>query len=298
MSRRGDYTDEMFTKRLSDEDVEAVLSGQIPDDEELAEIARVLSALDPENFADTTGDKAAEFAHRAAAVARAGEPAQLAATARFRRGLSLTPRLAPAAVAAILLFAMTGVAVASDSSVPGDSFYGIDRALERVGIGNGGAAERLEEASILTENGDSAEALELLAESFDLESSEASDALLRASQRIRENGAADSEVADMLQWMSEADIRGREFGEGVSDRAQELGNDGQGTDPEDRGQSGEAPGQTDETPGQQGDQGQSDDGQSSDGQGSQGQGSQGRGNQDQGNQGQGSSGSTPGKSRP
>ncbi len=285
MSRKGDYSDEMFTKRLSDEDVEAVLSGQAPDDPELAEIARVLSALDSEKFADKTGEKAAEFARRAAAMTQTGEHAKLAATARYRRGLSLTPRLAPAAVAAILILtAMTGVAVASDSSVPGDALYGIDRALERIGIGDGGDAERIEEASVLTDNGDSAEALELLAETFDLESSEASDALLRASQRIRENEAANGEVADLLEWMSTADFRDREFGEDVADQARDLGNGGQGTGSEDRGKSGEAPGQNNETPGQSGDQSQGTQDKDNPGQGGQGQ-------------GQGNNGSTSGQSQ-
>ncbi|HEX6287275.1 MAG TPA: hypothetical protein VFZ80_07300, partial [Acidimicrobiia bacterium] len=244
MSRDGDYSDEMFTKRLSDEDVEAVLSGQAAHDPELAEIARVLSALDPERFIPETGEKAAEFARKASAVARTGEPAKLAATARFRRGLSLTPRLAPAAVAAILLFAVSGVAVASNAAVPGDALYGIDRALERIGIGNGGAAERIEEASVLTENGDGAEALELLAETFDVESSQASDALRKASDRIRENEAANSEVADMLDWMAGEDSRDRQFGQDVAEEARELGN---GEGGEDRGQSGEAPGQDKDT---------------------------------------------------
>ena len=274
MSRDGDYSDEMFTKRLSDEDVEAVLSGHALDDPELAEIARVLSALDPARFAEATGEKAAAFARKASAVARTGEPAKLAATARFRRGLSLTPRLAPAAVAALFLFAMSGVAVASNSAVPGDALYGIDRALERIGIGNGGADERLEEASILAENGDSEEALELIAQTF--ESSEAADALLKASDRIRENGGANSEVADMLKWMSGEDARGEEFGQDLAEIAKNLGNGGEGA--EDRGQSGVAPGQSGETPGQTEDPDQSSQGQ---GQGNQGQG--------QGNQGQGQS---------
>ena len=279
MSGSDDYSDEMFTMRLSDEDVEAVLSGRAFDDPDLAEVARVLSALDPQRFVDETGERAAVFARRAAAVARIGEPTKLAATARYRRGLSLTPRLAPAAVAAIFLFATTGVAVASDSSVPGDALYGIDRALERIGIGDGGNVERIEEASVLTEQGDAVEALELLAETFDLESSQAADALLRASQRIRENAAAKTEVADMLDWMANTDLRSREFGQNVAEQAQGLGKGGQGN--EDRGQSGEAPGQNKETPGQTKDQGQ---------------GSQGGQGQGQGSQGQGSSGTSPGQS--
>lgn len=279
MSGSDDYSDEMFTMRLSDEDVEAVLSGRSFDDPDLAEIARVLSALDPQRFVDETGERAAVFARRAAAVAGTGEPTKLAATARYRRGLSLTPRLAPAAVAAIFLFATTGVAVASDSSVPGNALYGIDRALERIGIGNGGDVERIEEASVLTEQGDAVEALELLAETFDLESSQAADALLRASQRIRENAAANAEVADMLDWMANTDLRSREFGQNVAEQAQGLGKGGQGN--ENRGQSGEAPGQNKETPGQTNDQGQ---------------GSQGGQGQGQGNQGQGGSGTSPGQS--
>ncbi|HEX6219669.1 MAG TPA: hypothetical protein VF115_01100 [Acidimicrobiia bacterium] len=284
MSRPDDYSDEMFTKHLSDDNVEAVLSGRALDDPVLAEIARALGALEPERFADPTGENAAAFAKRAASVARAGEPVGFAATARFRRGLSLTPRLAPAAVAAILLFAMTGVAVASDSSVPGDALYGIDRALENIGIGDGGAAERLEEASTLTENGDSAAALDLLAETFDPQSSQAADALLRASERVRQGGGGNSDVAEMLQWMSEMDFRGREFAEDVVDHANDLGGEDQSTETEDRNQSGEAPGPNTENPGQGGE--------------NQGQEDQGQGNQNQGGQGQGRSGSAPGQSKP
>ena len=43
--------------------------------------------------------------------------------------------------------------MASDSAVPGDWNYGIDRALEAVGIGAGGAAERLQELAAIRANG-------------------------------------------------------------------------------------------------------------------------------------------------
>jgi hypothetical protein len=38
---------------------------------------------------------------------------------------------------------MSGVAVAANRAAPGDALYGIDRALEKIGIGAGGAQERL-----------------------------------------------------------------------------------------------------------------------------------------------------------
>ena len=52
-----------------------------------------------------------------------------------------------------MIVGMTGVAVASDSAVPGDWNYGIDRALEAVGIGEGGAAERLQELAAIRKDG-------------------------------------------------------------------------------------------------------------------------------------------------
>lgn len=275
MSRRDDYLDEMFTKRLSDEDVEAVLSGHSPDVPELAEVALVLGRLDSSLFAPTRED-AAIFAYKASAVVREGESTELAATARFRRGLSLTPRFAPAAVAAILLFGMTGVAFAANGSAPGDALYGIDRAMEVVGIGNGGAHERIAEANVLAEHGQTAEALDLLAESLDEESTEASQALEDASVRIRELDAGSdnakavrSSVADMLHWMSLADLNREGFGHSVAERAKEIGN---------RGKSDQAPGQTGGNPSQDGENP-----------------GQGGGNQGQG--GQGNSSNAPGQNK-
>lgn len=43
----------------------------------------------------------------------------------------------------------TGVGIAADASVPGEALHGLDRALERAGIGAGGAIERIEEARSL-----------------------------------------------------------------------------------------------------------------------------------------------------
>ncbi|MFZ0013024.1 MAG: hypothetical protein WAL25_02805 [Acidimicrobiia bacterium] len=272
MSRQDDYTDEMFTKRLSDVEVEAVLSGGQTDDPILSEVARALAALDPARFDTSSDSSVAEIAARAAAVARSGEPAKLAATARHRRGLSLTPRLATAAVAAILIIGLGGVAAASNTAVPGDPLYGVDRALETIGIGDGATEERLSEASTLTARGQTTEALDLLAETLGSNSEQASDALLRAAARLHESGPGSensnevrSNLADMLEWMATTDFTGQDFGRGVAERAREIGGENQG---QGRGNQGENQGQG------QGNQGQ--------GQGNQGQ-NQGQG---QGNQGQ------------
>jgi hypothetical protein len=277
MSRHGDYSDEMFTKRLSDVEVEAVLSGGQPDDPILSEVARALAALDPARFETSSDTTVAQIAARAAAAARSGEPAKLAATARHRRGLSLTPRLATAAVAAILVIGLGGVAAASNAAVPGDPLYGIDRALENIGIGNGASEERLAEANTLTARGQTTEALDLLAETLGSDSEQASDALLRAAARLHESGPGSensnevrSGVADMLEWMATTEFTGRDFGRGVAERARELGDDAKS---ENQGQ------------GNQGEnQGQGNQGGENQGQGNQGQG--------QGNQGQGSQGNS------
>ena len=70
-----------------------------------------------------------------------------------RLAFGLKRRVAAGATSLMMIVGMTGVAWASDSAVPGDWNYGIDRALEAVGIGAGGAAERLQELAAIRENG-------------------------------------------------------------------------------------------------------------------------------------------------
>ena len=53
-----------------------------------------------------------------------------------------------------------GAAYAANGAAPGDTFYGLDRALEAVGIGNGGSAERLAEVKELVDHGQTAGGLE------------------------------------------------------------------------------------------------------------------------------------------
>ena len=286
MSGNGDYRDEMLSRRLTDAEIEAILNDGDIADERLRLIAGRLRAIDPNVFVGDVSDRAAEFAPVAARYARASAPAQLAATAGRRRGPSLTPRLVTAAVAAILFLGTAGAAAASDSAVPGSPLYGLDRALERVGIGAGGIFERIDEAMVLAEDGQDAEALDLLAESLESESSAAAEALHAAAERIRANSNGSDNansvragVAAILDYIAQNESSGSEFGQGVADRARELGNrpddpGSQGNRPDDPGNQGNQP----DDPGNQGNQPDDPGNQGNQGQGNQGQGNQGQGN--------------------
>lgn len=64
----------------------------------------------------------------------------------------------------VALFGNVGLALASNSAVPGDALYGLDRAYERIGAAIGlesdTVAERFDEAQVLLSRGDGAQALE------------------------------------------------------------------------------------------------------------------------------------------
>ena len=165
----------------------------------------------------------------AAAVARSSlvrsspvRPVQFAATAAMqRRSLRLRHRLATGAAAITLVLGSgAGVAVAADGAAPGDVLYGLDRALENVAVGNGGAAERLREAAALVEAGHLADGLEhaaeVLAANHGGESGgagqAATEALRAAAARIAATADPTSEastaqveaaVGDVLTYLSE-----------------------------------------------------------------------------------------------
>ena len=172
--------------------------------------------------------------------------------------MRLTRKITSALAVTVLFGGLTGVALAADDAAPGDALYGIDTALESIGIGDGGTAERLAEASELAANGYVSEALDHAVAALeqaratvaaggdngdvDTEDSddngeveEAKDAVqaLRDAADQVQNGTAEEEsqavrdaVADMLRWMAdqmdEEDFDGRSFGEGVSERARDI----------------------------------------------------------------------------
>lgn len=116
-------------------------------------------------------------------------------------------RTRTAAIAATVLMTfggLGGVAYAANGAVPGDVLYGLDRALEAVGIGNGGSAERLEEVTALVEQGHAERGLEHAAAMVEGNAG-AQAALLAAAERIGgfDRAAAHEGVAALLTYLSE-----------------------------------------------------------------------------------------------
>ena len=117
----------------------------------------------------------------------------------------LRTRAAAVAAAVVVTFGgLSGVAYAADGAVPGDMLYGLDRALEVVGIGHGGSAERLEEVKALVAQGHADRGLEHAADIVEGDAS-AQAALLAAAERIAglDTAASHEGVAELLTYLSE-----------------------------------------------------------------------------------------------
>lgn len=236
--------------RIAEADVELLLMGRAPADTRLESLAGYLRQL--RAIGETAPDPAFGLIVETAAIAGrkpGGAPITIGKGLRRQRSWRLAPIMA-AASALFVLAGMTGVAAAADSAGPGDILYGIDRALENIGVGNGGVAERLSEAEALALEGDAGAALDhagdALAEAGDRLSAEA---LLATANRLRSQGSTASRtqkesVAEMLEWMANTDETGRSFGQGVAERARNIGANG--------GQLGSSSGQPDNKENSQG----------------------------------------------
>lgn len=255
MSDFGVYDDEMLNNRFSDQDVERLLSGGMPEDEDLAGLTPILETLHGGERRPLPEERIARFAAQAAEIATSTRP-ELAGTAvpertatRSRRFVwALRQKMATGLAAALLLSGMTGVAAASNGAAPGDILYGLDRALEEVGFLDGGAAERIAEAQSLFNEGQVADAVAHAAEAVQVEidgdveanvevmtSQEASDALISAADRLRLLSNDDDasievigddvlvNVADLLRYIAEpGEDTGSDFGQEVASRARQI----------------------------------------------------------------------------
>jgi hypothetical protein len=220
MSLRGDYMDEMPGVPISDADVEALFTRREPSDAELLGLASALARIDLRHLAVDVEQRVGVFSLRAAALARQSGVSRGGSVPWWRRVRS---KLVTSVLSVFAVIGMTGVAVASNAAAPGDLLYGIDQALEHIGINDGGITERLEEAATLAENGQPAEALDHAAAAVSSQSPSASDALERAALSLEDGAGITAEVAALLDWMSAADVSGVDFGQGVAERAQQLG---------------------------------------------------------------------------
>ena len=213
---------------LSNSEVEALLRGREVHDPDLAELSQVVAAL------RTSLDRPVAEANVAAASTRLALAVRDAEGASPEVAIAAKPknvwmrRAAATGVAAVALgFGFAGAA-AANSAAPGDSLYGLDRALERVGVHNGGLSERLDEANELLEEGDEEGALDLVTDALDDEGdAEGKQALLDVAARLLENGSEQSAdvhagVAAMLTWKATTEATGKEYGQGVADLARRI----------------------------------------------------------------------------
>ena len=217
----------MSGKAWTERDVDAVLAGRRPQDEDLLVLAPIFGALRSEAAQQPEDGLVASFAAELALVTAAVP--QPAAVAKTSRRSPFVRRLSLAGVGAVLLGAGVAGAAAANGSAPGDPLYGVDRALERAGINDGGMRERVNESLKLEDEGDTDKAIEHVCDALESDGeSDAAASLDAAARTIQSNGSANSAavhaaVADMLLWMASTDLEGRDFGQGVAEHAHAIG---------------------------------------------------------------------------
>lgn len=151
---RVDRWEEMF-----DRDIENLIAGRLPVNTDLQPLRGFVEALRamaleelPDEFIEFHASESAE----AAAAMRATVDSRNVSRSGGARLRGLRPQLATIAISLTLVLGMTGVSWA-DGAVPGDWYYGIDRAFEAIGIRNGGEAERLQERQMILPKGSDSE---------------------------------------------------------------------------------------------------------------------------------------------
>ncbi len=207
---------------FAERDADAAVSGRIPADPELAAVQRALShmkeALVMEPRTEVISTHAAQFA---AAVPPTSPMPEVRTASPWRRRAA-----AAIAIAAVSGFGVAGAA-AADEAAPGDALYGLDQALESVGILDGGTPERFHEAGQLAREGDIDGAMKLAGHALESDGEgDAATGLRNAADAVAKNSSGDDDVrlqvSAMLQWMADQDTRGAEFGAAVSERARAI----------------------------------------------------------------------------
>ncbi len=155
----------MVASSLSDSQAEVLLAGCIAGSigsGDLESVDGVLAAARELAQPDLDGDYSALFA--VAARESRVTPIERFANEQFTlprdRRPQLVQRVAFVGAALLVFVAMSSsLAYAADGAKPGDLMYGLDRALEAVGVGYGGATERLAEVEALIAAGAVADGL-------------------------------------------------------------------------------------------------------------------------------------------
>jgi hypothetical protein len=233
MSRYDDYESEMQRSAMPDLDVERLLAGDNPLGDEAADLVVLVSLMRADSLKAPSEEVVARVASQAASIARSSHGVTAPSPVPVRRSMwRLQPQLATIIAALLLVGAFSGVAVAADGAAPGDPLYGIDRALEKIGIGAGNAEERLEEARRLLSEGEAEEALrhtsQVLEDEEDPALGDARAAIDDATIQLEDDQPQPDDVADLLAFLKanlgkDVGVDGREFGQGVADLAHQIG---------------------------------------------------------------------------
>jgi len=243
MSPSGDYLGEMPTTKALDREVELLFAGTPVVGGRLSGLAPLVELIRTQWTTAPSESEIAHFARTAGAEVKVSQSATAAVTTLRRQRLTprqgLAPRLATVGVAVLLMSGTAGMALAANGAAPGDALYGLDRALEQVGVGSGSTDERLEEAVVMAAQGRSDEALAHGIESLSGLSGDSAAVALGALTVASENLVHTQDTADAA---ATANIRvsalvtyiaqnigvgrgtdGREFGQGVAQLARDIG---------------------------------------------------------------------------
>lgn len=260
----------MLRDKMSNRDVERLLCGDSPENKALTPLAPMFSAFHNVTWPAPADEAVATLASAAATIAGSATPSATLKASPPARSRFLAPALqrglATGLAGVLIVSGLAGVAVASDDSAPGDLLYGLDRALESIGVGAGGATERVSEAWALFDRGEIAEAVGHAFRTVGVsdteqpnarisdETADNADALRTAAGYI---GADDAKggslevhaaVAAMLNEMAamleDPALEGEDFGQSVAEMARLLGgNDSFPSGPGQRGTREPEPGQ-------------------------------------------------------
>jgi hypothetical protein len=135
---------------LIEGDIDTLVQGLDPLNDDLAPLTSFVASL--RSLASTSPPEEVMRTHveLAAGISREMHvSAETYISPARRLVLGARRRMATVAASLVMLMGATGVAWAADSAVPGDWNYGIDRALEALGMGAGEEVERMAEARVM-----------------------------------------------------------------------------------------------------------------------------------------------------
>ena len=243
MRPSSDYLGEMPTTKVFDREIELLLAGTPIEGGRLSGLAPVMEMIRTQWTTSPSELEIAHFAKSAGSAVNIAQSAGTDLTTIPRRRLApqqgLIPRLATVGMAVLLMSGTAGMALAANGAAPGDALYGLDRALERVGIGSGSTNERLDEAVVIAAQGRSGEAVDHAIEALSRNSGDsaavaigaltvASENLVHIQDTAHAASTANIRVSALLTYIAEnigkdVGTDGREFGQGVAQLARDIG---------------------------------------------------------------------------